>query len=335
MSTPTLDWRVVKVVVETADTQTFVLDADADVPSYRPGQFLTVRVPSEQGGTVARSYSFSSAPGVDSAPRITVKRIAGGYASNWLCDNLVPGARLQSLAPGGTFTPSDLNASLLLVAAGSGITPVMSILKASLAEGSANVALIYASRDENSVIFAEELRRLEVEYRPRLTVVHWLESLQGIPSDALSGHLARYARREAFVCGPAPFMELTERVLVQCGTPTELIRTERFVSIAGDPFDTSNPSGPSARVHATIDGTTHEVSWPTSRPLLDALLAAGVDAPYSCREGSCSACVCLLVEGEVSMVSNEILDVEDLAAGMILGCQARPVTEEVRVTYDG
>ncbi|RHW23659.1 hypothetical protein D0Z08_28510 [Nocardioides immobilis] len=100
-------------------------------------QFLTVRVPSEHGGTVARSYSFSSAPGVDSAPRITVKRIAGGYASNWLCDNLVPGARLQSLAPGGTFTPSDLNASLLLVAAGSGITPVMSILKASLAEGSA------------------------------------------------------------------------------------------------------------------------------------------------------------------------------------------------------
>lgn len=335
--------RVLEARAETPDAVSFVLEpVDPDVVlSYRPGQFLTVRVPSDQTEWAARSYSLSSSPTRDEAATITVKRTAEGYVSNWMCDRVVAGAELDVLPPGGVFTPRSLDQDLLLVAAGSGVTPVMSILKAALDQGSGHVLLLYANRDEGSVIFAEELARLRATHPSRVTVVHWLESLLGLPDAAgLSGMLSPGAGREAFICGPAPFMDAVRSALVDLGTAPRDIHIEAFVSLTGDPFavepENEGPDvgGPSVHAEVEIDGEHHELAWPASTPLLDVLLAAGIDAPFSCREGSCSACACLVLEGEVELARNEVLEAADLADGIILACQATPLTDVVRVTYD-
>jgi len=330
-----LRMRVLRTIRETADACSFVLDPiDAEI-TYRPGQFLTVRVPSERTGSVARSYSLSSSPERGDPLKITVKRTAGGYASNWLCDNLAPGDVLETLPPGGVFTPRSLADDLLLVAAGSGITPVMSILKSCLAGGDAQVTLVYANRDETSVIFAEELRALQTEYAGRLTVLHWLESVQGIPAAALGGIVAPYADREAYVCGPVPFMDLVVSSLTDLGVPADRIHVEKFVSLTADPFDTTTVADDHAStVDVTLDGETRVLAWPHSQSLLDVLLDAGLPAPYSCREGACSACACFVLDGEVKMRKNDVLEAQDIADGIVLGCQAVPISDRIRVSYD-
>ena len=171
----------------------------AEIPAerlrYAPGQFLTLRVPSDRTGSVARCYSLCSSPFTGDPLTVTVKRTDDGYASNWLCDNAHAGMKIHVLAPSGTFVPKTLDTDFLLLAAGSGITPMMAICKSALAEGSGKVVLIYANRDENSVIFGGALRELAAKYPDRLTVVHWLETVQGLPSAAaLAGLAAPYHR---------------------------------------------------------------------------------------------------------------------------------------------
>src|SRR5215472_11597161 len=154
---------VADVIAETHEACSLVLAVPpelADSFAYRPGQFLTVRVPDGAGGSVARCYSLSSSPHAGDPPTITVKRIADGYASNWIADNVQPGTVLDLLPPAGTFSPQSLAGDFLLFAAGSGITPVISIIKSALATGRGRIVLIYANRDERSVIFGPELRRL-------------------------------------------------------------------------------------------------------------------------------------------------------------------------------
>ncbi|WP_436740097.1 2Fe-2S iron-sulfur cluster-binding protein [Streptomyces sp. BBFR102] len=335
--------RVVEVVRETPDAHSLVLEP-VDAPEgrfrYRPGQFLTVRVPSERAGGAARCYSLCSSPLRDEKLKITVKRTANGYGSNWICDHVVEGDTLEVLRPAGTFTPDTLDEDFLLLAAGSGVTPVMSILKSALHAGAGSVTLLYANRDEHSVIFRDELAALAREFADRLTVLHWLESVQGLPTGpALRALVRPYADRRTFICGPGPFMELATETLTALGAPAERVRVERFTSLAGDPFTAHaapvRDSGPAGEVEVELDGVTRTVGWPSRSKLLDALLAAGLDAPYSCREGSCSACACLLVEGEVAMEDNEVLDEQDVADGYVLACQALPLTERVRITYDG
>ena len=152
---------------------------------------LTVRVPSTQTGSVARCYSLASSPHTDERPKVTIKRTDGGYASNWLCDNVFAGDTIEVLPPSGRFTPASLDGDFLLWAAGSGITPVISILKSVLTAGTGRaIPQCYANRDEKSVIFAAELRELAARYADRLTVLHWLESVQGFPP-ALSSVVSR------------------------------------------------------------------------------------------------------------------------------------------------
>ena len=184
MATESFVLRVSDVIEETADAHSIVFDVPEDVAEqfeYTPGQFLTVAVPSERTGLVARCYSLSSAPHTG-RHQITVKRTADGYASNWICDNLRPGDTMRVLPPSGIFTPRDLDADMLLLAGGSGITPIMSITRTALRDGTGRLFLLYANRDERSVIFAEPLRELAAAHPGRLQVVHWLESVQGIPS---------------------------------------------------------------------------------------------------------------------------------------------------------
>jgi len=243
---------------------------------------------------------------------------------------------LDLLPPAGTFCPGSLDGDFLLFAAGSGITPVMSILKSALAAGHGRVVLVYANRDEGSVIFGPSLRELAASADGRLTVVHWLDSLLGMPSVAGLAALARpYAAYEAFICGPDPYLVLVRDALSQLGVPGRRVHVERFVSLAENPFEvTATPDGgPAATLSVTLDDTTTTLPWPAGTRMLDVLIGAGLDAPYSCRQGICGACACQLTGGEVEMAHNEVLEAADIAGGLVLACQALALSPQVDITY--
>ncbi len=240
MDTESFELTVLDVVQETEDARLISFTVPPEATGhfdYRPGQFLTLAVPSEQEGVVARCYSLCSSPALDGPPTVTVKRTVDGYASNWLIDHLRPGDRIRALPPSGIFTPKDLDADLLLFAAGSGITPIMSITRTALAVGSGQVVLFYANRDEQSVIFGEALDKLAAEHPDRFVLVHWFESDQGLPTqDELRDFAAAYAEHEAFVCGPTAFMKTTVDALKELGFPRARRHQEKFVSLGGNPF---------------------------------------------------------------------------------------------------
>lgn len=335
--------RVLDVIEETHDSRSVVFEIPAEQAerfAYEPGQFLTLRIPSDQTGFVARCYSLASSPHTDGVLKVTAKRTADGYGSNWLCDNVEAGMTIEALPPAGLFVPRSLDDDFLLFAAGSGITPVMAIMKSALARGDGEVVLVYANRDERSVIFSAELRELATKYQDRLQVIHWLESVQGLPSRVQLEELARpFAGYQAFICGPGPFMDVATHALRELGMDRHQIHIELFQSLVGDPFDTTptvvseQDAGTAATVEVDLDGTVHTLDWPADTLLLDLMLEKGIDAPFSCRQGQCSACACILKEGNVKMLVNEILDEQDLADGYILACQSLPTTDSVKVTY--
>jgi len=365
MADDSFELKVVDVVEETADAHSISFEVPAGAEeqfAYRPGQFLTLAVPSDQTGVAARCYSLSSSPVGGGPLTITVKRTADGYASNWVCDNLREGDSIHVLPPSGIFTPASLSADLLLLAGGSGITPVISITRTALEQGTGRIVLFYANRDEKSVIFGRELTALATEHPDRLLVVHWLESVQGLPSqEQMRAFASAYRSYDAFVCGPAPFMKLTIAALKELEFPRERRHQEKFISLGGNPFgdlhdkevaeheiedaesdpddvteaapSDPGPEGP-VKLEVELDGENYAFDdWAPGTKLLDHLEAKGIKAPYSCREGECSACAIRLLEGEVKMLHNDVLDDEDLAEGIRLGCQSVPVTDTVKVTY--
>ena len=327
---------VKEVVRETPDAHSLVFEGPP-LP-YKPGQFLTLRIPSDREET-ARCYSLSSSPDVDDLLKVTIKRTVEGYGSNWVCDNVQPGSTIEVLPPAGHFTPRDLTADLMMFAGGSGITPVISIIKSALKRGRGRLALVYANRDESSVIFASELAELSKAHPGRLVVHHWLESVQGLPTSPQLAELVRpYVGREAFICGPGPYMEAVNLALTELGVPRPLVHIEKFVSLRGGtwgaPVEVVDDGGPSSTLHVELDDEATELAWPQQSKLLDVLLAKGLDAPYSCRQGDCSACACKLVEGKVTMLNNNVLEKEDLDEGWILACQSLPLTDVVKVSYE-
>ncbi|MFN8107788.1 MAG: ferredoxin--NADP reductase [Nocardioidaceae bacterium] len=354
--------RVVEVIEETAEAHSVVFEIPDDAKAafeYTPGQFLTLAVPSTETGIAARCYSLSSAPHTG-IHQITVKRTADGYASNWICDNLSAGDTIRVLPPSGIFTPKDLNADFLLFAAGSGITPVISIARSALETGSGKVVLFYANRDEKSVIFAEALADLASKYTDRFVLVHWLESVQGLPTPQHLQHFAsHFLSYTAFACGPAPFMKGAVEALRALDFPRERRHQEKFVSLGGNPFGDveemqaaqaiikeaddhdeeddakTTVEGPIS-VEVELDGQTHLFDdWDGKKLLLEFFEEKGLEAPYSCREGNCSACACVVTEGEVTMDHNEVLDADDLADGIRLVCQARAASQTLKISYNG
>jgi 3-ketosteroid 9alpha-monooxygenase subunit B len=329
---------VAEVIAETHEACSLVLAVPpglASAFSYSPGQFLTVRVPDGGGGSVARCYSLSSSPHAGDPPTITVKRIADGYASNWIADNVRPGTVLDLLPPAGTFSPRSLAGDFLLFAAGSGITPVISIIKSALAAGRGRIVLIYANRDERSVIFGPELRNLAAAAQNRLLVVHRLDSLHGTPTAAAIAALARpYVAAEAFICGPDPYLAVVRQALGQLGVPARGVHVERFLSLEENPFEATEPTGGlAATLEVRLDGETRRLAWPPGTRMLDVLIDEGMAAPFSCRQGVCGACACQLTAGQVEMAHNEVLEPEDVADGYILACQSVALTPEVSITY--
>jgi 3-ketosteroid 9alpha-monooxygenase subunit B len=165
--------------------------------------------------------------------------------------------------------------------------------------------------------------------------MHWLDSLQGIPDAAAVAALAEpYATWEPYICGPDPYLAVVRTALAQLGVPAKRIRAERFLSLAENPFEQAPvASGVAATLTVELDGATRVLPWPGGTRMLDVLIAAGLTAPHSCRQGICGACACRLVNGEVEMAHNEVLEPADLADGYILACQAVPVTADVSITY--
>lgn len=334
--------RIADVIAETPDARSLVIEVPpelADRFAYRPGQFLTVRIPSERTGSVARCYSIASSPATDTHIKVTVKRTADGYGSNWLCDNISSGEDIRVLPPSGTFTPHDLDGDFRLFAAGSGITPVMSILKTVLASATGAVSLYYANRDQDSIIFEAELRDLAERYPDRFTLEHRLESEAGLPTpDSVTLFAEGWQDGTVFVCGPAPFMAMVKDTLTSIGFDRHRVHIEEFRSLEGDPFApikqvTATDEADSSTVEVTLDGDTHTLSWPADSTLIDVMVNAGIDAPYSCREGECGSCACTLVRGTVDPGVTDALDPDDVADGYILGCQAKPTSPTLKIEF--
>jgi 3-ketosteroid 9alpha-monooxygenase subunit B len=328
-------------VTETEEACSLVFDVPPDLASefeYQPGQFLTLRIPSDRDGSVARCYSLCSSPMTGDPLTVTVKQTPDGYASRWIAANVTAGTELDVLPPAGMFVPRSLDDDILLLAAGSGITPAMSILRSVLAAGTGRVVLVYANRDERSVIFGSALRHLSAPAGPRLLVVHWLDVLQGLPSGPSLAPLIRpYAAYQMFASGPDPFLSAVREAARAVGVAPRTVRVERFLSLQHNPFDvagTPELAGVAATLSVTLDGETRSLGWPAGVRMLDLLIDAELDPPYSCREGICGACACQLTGGKVEMVSNEVLDDADLADGYVLACQSVALTPDVSVTYE-
>jgi len=334
------------VVDETHDAKSLVFDVPAELAEsyrYKPGQFLTLRLP-VQGRHLPRCYSMSSAPAVDDGLRVTIKRVEQGRGSNWVCDQVRAGDTVEVLPPGGVFTPRSLDGDFLLLAGGSGITPVFSILRSALAAGSGRITLLYANRDERSVIFRAELNALAAAHPARLVVIHWLDSVQGVPSLAQLAELAKPFRQgQAFICGPGPFMDASVAALQAIEMRAEQIHVERFASLPDEEDSAALSAAVAAEARADgvaeaeleilLDGAVHTITCGGNETLLDAALRAGLNAPYSCRAGMCASCMCQVVEGNVHLRHNEVLDKKDLAKAWTLGCQAIPTSAKVRIKY--
>ena len=335
--------KVASVVEETPDARTIQFEVPPDLAAafgYKPGQHLQLHVPCA-GKTVPRCYSLSGSPSVAGDPvRVTVKRVADGRASNWLCDSLRAGDTLEVAAPAGMFTPRSLDGEFLMYAGGSGITPVFSILRSVLLGGKGRVRLVYANRDERSVIFAKALAKLSLEHPTRLQVVHWLDSVQGFPSQAQLAALAQgWTAAQVFICGPNAFMDAAAAAMKEAGVPHANVHVERFVSLPDDADDeraapsAAAAAGGGTQVTATLDGVVTEATCAPDQLIIEALEAAGMAPPFSCRSGSCAACMCKLDEGEVEMVHNHVLSQTDIDAGWILCCQAVPKSPKVKISY--
>lgn len=356
--------NVIEVIKETSDAHSILFDLPESLIeqySYQPGQFVTLKLPYEDG-FLPRCYSMSSTPTLDVGLRVTVKRVPDGRGSNWICDNLVAGSEIEVMRPSGLFVPKDLAEDHLLCAGGSGVTPVLSILRHVLTHGTGKVRLIYANRDESSVIFKQTFKELSAQHPERLEVIHLLDSLQGIPSLSLLTSLAEGMQQgRAFICGPGPFMDAMEKATKQAKFPDSRIHIERFVSAAPvkalaakSPADKAEQAAnvdtvvvnqaqpslvvddadlPSATILLELDGEHHVIPCEPGQTVLDAAEQIGIELPYSCREGMCASCMCEVIEGSVKLNNNDVLDERDLANQLTLSCQAVPLTSEVKLKY--
>jgi 3-ketosteroid 9alpha-monooxygenase subunit B len=270
-----------------------------------------------------------------------------------VCDHVKAGDVIEVMAPSGLFVPRSLDGDFLLLAGGSGITPVFSILRTVLAKATGRVTLLYANRDEKSVIFSAELQALAAAHPARLQVIHWLDSVQGVPSVAQLTELARSrtesaaqsaAPVQAFICGPGLFMDAAVAALQALNLPSEHIHVERFVSLpdeealaAATAAAKEAPPLPDAvdeaEVEVLLDGQVHTLHCGGTETLLEAALRAGLNAPYSCQAGMCASCMCQVVEGSVHLRHNDVLDDKDLAKAWTLACQAVPTSARLRIKF--
>ncbi len=344
--------KVKDIVRETSDTITIHLKQPLFTKvKYKSGQFLTLIVPI-MGKSERRAYSLSSAPNVDETLAVTIKRVDGGLVSNYLNDHLKVGDNMDIMEPMGQFCLEPhkaQNRHVVLFGSGSGVTPLMSIAKSVLLfEPKSVVSFIYGNRSTDTIIFKAKIEEMQKKYGDRFKVVHVLSRAE---EDWLGYH-GRIDRTltinvlnllpkldkdntEYFMCGPEGMMDQVVDALHFLKTPKERIHRESFVSSAADEVKdeaTLKASGiVEQKVTILIDGDEYIVNVPPTKTILEAALDAGVDVPYSCQSGLCTACRGHKKSGEVKMDEDEGLSESEITEGYILTCVSHPLTENVVV----
>lgn len=332
--------RVAAVTRETPDCCSIELEAPAalrDAFQYRAGQHLTFRFPWAEL-EVTRCYSLSSCPDLGEPMRIAVKRVEGGRVSNWLNDEVAPGDTLAASVPEGRFVldpETRASTPLFLFAGGSGITPIISLLKSALHTTERSVTLLYANRDPGAVIYGEELARIAEAHPNRVTLhLHFDSEAGHLDHRRIRALLHHADMAEFYVCGPEPFMELVEQTLDDVGVHEELVYVERFVSpldpdraeLASSVELGSFPAPESFSLW--LDGRSRTVPYVEGKTLLQCAQAAGLNPAHSCESGFCGSCMSAVKTGKVHMRTHEALSDRDMARGVALLCQSVPASAE-------
>jgi ring-1,2-phenylacetyl-CoA epoxidase subunit PaaE len=348
---------------ETADTVTleFALTPEQkDDFKYYAGQYLTFKLQID-GQEVRRAYSMSSAP-LEGNLAISVKKVPGGRASNYLHDKIQVGDTLQVAKPEGRFIPmiqSEKKRTWYFFAAGSGITPIMSIIKTVLEEEPmSTVYLLYGSRTDADIIFKDKLNGMANLYAQQLHVEYVLSKpvkdgsalfglirksnwagkkgriTEEMVSDWLNENVPFGAETEAqyYICGPEGMAEAVKDALMRRGTHQKQVHTELFTSSEGIAAVATNGEGVAMKV--IVKGITHDIVVPAKNTILDVLIGKNIEVPYSCTSGACSTCMARVKTGKVSMDACYALDDNEVAAGYILTCQAHPTTSDVSISFD-
>lgn len=344
------DIPVLRVVDETHDARSYVLDVPAELGElfkHRAGQFLTFEVPYDDM-QLRRSYSLASAVELGEKPYVVVKRVPDGRISNWFHDNVEEGDTLRVQPPAGRFLLNEKRtaAPLLLLAGGSGITPMMALLKSALLSTERKIRLVYANRDVKSVIYHDELTRLQARFWERFEVIYHLDSERGfMTAEDVEGLAKDWTYADVYICGPAAWMDVVENRLNALNFPSNQVHIERFVSPM-DP-DRKRPEvqealdaaaeeagGETTEAEIIAGGTTVTVTVEPGESVLAAALREGHDLEYQCEEGYCGCCMAKLREGEVTMPLHDALTESEVEDGWVLCCQALPKSKRVVVDYD-
>lgn len=345
--------RVARVVQETHDTRSYVLDVPDELREtyrYRAGQFCTFRVRLGEDEHT-RCYSMSSAPETDPELTVTVKRVPGGLISNWFHDHLAVGDTVETSKPAGVFCAREGRRPVVAFCGGSGVTPVISIAKSLLATTERPISMLYANRDAGSVIFDSELRELVRRGADRLRLRHHLDTDGGFLTEAgIVEFVGGEIDADFYICGPAPFMDLVESTLLGLGVDPAQIAIERFgvtpeqvaPAPSAAPLDTSPGAGPTAppdgdateALTLVIRGKSRTVEYQPGDTVLQMARRASLQPPYSCEAGNCATCMAIVREGSATMRVNNALTPEEVADGWVLTCQALPVGRHVTVEYE-
>ncbi len=348
--------RVAEIVPETAEANSIRFEIPSKLRetfAFKAGQHLTLKAEID-GEEVRRNYSLCTAPD-EQDWLVTVKRITGGIFSNWVGDRLKPGDVLDVMPPHGSFTTEfDPAAERRYAgfAGGSGITPVISLIRTALKiEPNSRFILFYGNRDSSSVIFLDALADLKDRYMGRFELYHFLAEEEG-DVDLFNGMLDRPTCERAiehfigdpqsidewFICGPGPMMDSAETALLERGVAKDRIHIERFTAdrppeaVAREIAELQTKAA-GASVAVTLDGRTRKVAF-TAGNILDSARAAGLPAPFACKAGVCATCRAKVTSGKVEMAARYGLTDEEVAAGYVLTCQSVPVGEGVAVDYD-
>jgi ferredoxin-NADP reductase len=327
--------RVAKVIDETADTRSFVLEIPPTLEQlfpYAAGQFCTFRATID-GEAVARCYSMSSSPETGDPFIVTVKRVPGGKMSNWMNDTLTPGSPIDVMPPAGRFVLRASDAPIVAFAGGSGITPVLSIMKTALATSRREVALVYANRGPGNVIFADAIERLRVGSGGRLSVHHHLDSETGfLDAAACAALVGHRTQADFYVCGPGPYMKVVQTGLDQRGVDPDRLFIERFD--LPDETPAASTESETESIVIRLERRKLRLGYQPGDTILETARRAGLKPPFACQAGECATCMAHLAEGKVTMRVNNALSADEVEQGWILTCQAIPTSREVVVDYD-
>jgi len=333
--------QVTKVTSQAVEIILNLSDALKDAFTYKSGQYLTLRA-SINGVDTRRAYSMSSAP-QDGVLTVVVKAVEQGIFSNYAM-TLRAGDSIQVAEPQGFFVHEEVAGDILLIAAGSGITPIFSLLKTYLAQSTHNIALLYGNQSVAQTIYYEQLNDLQDQYSDRFKLTYCFSredrdgALFGRVSKSnlnyfLKQHVNEFAFAKAYLCGPEEMIHMaSDNLIEQTVLPKEAINFELFTT--SDAKVTITEDGHLTELTVILDDEEHVITMKRNETMLNVMLKNDIDAPYSCQGGICSSCVGLLEQGTATMLKNNILTDSEVAKGLTLTCQARPTSAQVTVNFD-